>query len=119
LVAVGAQDGTMTILELSSSLSKLQNNEKSIFSAMLEREAKREKTLEGIAREKRLKAAQKRPQSGAAKLATTEAMDEILTSTEEEFFKAIDDGSGSFRDEAQARIREFNDTLQQQQQGSA
>ena len=108
----------MTILELSSSLSKLQNNEKSIFSAMLEREAKREKTLEGIAREKRLKAAQKRPQSGAAKLAT-EAMDEIFTSTEEEFFKAIDDGSGSFRDEAQARIREFNDTLQQQQQGSA
>ena len=32
LIAVGAQDGSTTILELSDSLSKLQNNEKSIFS---------------------------------------------------------------------------------------
>jgi dynein intermediate chain 2 len=73
---------------------------------MLEREAKREKTLEGIAREKRLKAAQKRPNSGAVKLTGT-ALEEVITSTEEEFFKALDDGSGTLRDEAMNRLKNY------------
>ena len=74
---------------------------------MLEREAKREKTLEGIAREKRLKAAQKRPNSGAARLTGT-VLDEVISSTEEEFFKALDDGSGQIRDEAMERLKAFD-----------
>ena len=73
---------------------------------MLEREAKREKTLEGIAREKRLKAAQKRPQSGATKL-NGSALEEILKSAQEEFFSAIDDGSGKVREEAETRLKGF------------
>lgn len=105
LVAAGAQDGSLTLLELSSSLSKLQNNEKSIFSQMLEREAKREKTLEGLAREKRLKAAQRRPNSAAPKLSEVE---EALAAAEEEFFKALDDGSGTQRDAALERLRQFD-----------
>ena len=68
---------------------------------MLEREAKREKTLEGLAREKRLKAAQKRPQSGANRLAD-ETLDELLATAREDFFNAIDDGSGKMREEALA-----------------
>jgi dynein intermediate chain 2 len=34
LVAVGARDGTTTLVELSESLYKLQPNEKSVFSAV-------------------------------------------------------------------------------------
>jgi dynein intermediate chain 2 len=99
LIAAGSQEGSLTILELSNSLSKIQNNEKSVFSTMLEREAKREKTLEGLAREKRLKAQQKRPASGGYKL-TDEALSEVLSSAREDFLNAIDDGTGSKRQEA-------------------
>ncbi|EGF84346.1 hypothetical protein BATDEDRAFT_22301 [Batrachochytrium dendrobatidis JAM81] len=106
ILAASAQDGSTTIFELSDGLAKLQNNEKSIFSQMLEREAKREKTLESSAREKRIKAAQKRPNSGASK-PTGSALEDLIKSCEEDFFNYIDDGSGAIRDEAFARIRDF------------
>jgi dynein intermediate chain 2 len=63
--------------------------------------------LEGIAREKRLKAAQKRPNSGAPKLAG-DAFEEIIKQTEEEFFQALDDGSGTIREIAASRLQEFD-----------
>ncbi|RKP21569.1 WD40 repeat-like protein [Rozella allomycis CSF55] len=63
MIAVGSRDGTTSLLEISSGISKIQRDEKNIFSQMLERETKREKTLETAARDKRLKAAQKKPQS--------------------------------------------------------
>ncbi|KAJ3031120.1 Dynein intermediate chain 2, axonemal, partial [Rhizophlyctis rosea] len=85
IMAATARDGSTTILELSDGLSKLQNNEKKIFSEMLEREAKREKTLEASAREKRLKAAQKRPGSAAMRV-QGDALDEMLKQAEEEFW---------------------------------
>jgi len=46
LVAVGAEDGSTTVLEISSSLADLQKDEKSTLGLMLERETKREKNLE-------------------------------------------------------------------------
>jgi dynein intermediate chain 2 len=65
MLAVTARDGSTTLLELSESLSKMHNNEKNVYSQFLERESRREKNLESIAREKRIKATQaKRPNSG-------------------------------------------------------
>ncbi|KAL2916816.1 hypothetical protein HK105_203595 [Polyrhizophydium stewartii] len=107
ILATAARDGSTTIFELSEGLSRLQNNEKSIFSQMLEREAKREKTLESSAREKRIKAAQKRPNSGASR-PTGAALEELIKTCEEDFFSYIDDGSGLVKEAAMARIQEFD-----------
>jgi dynein intermediate chain 2 len=84
LLAVTACDGSTTLLELSDSLSKIQNNEKNIFSQMMERENKREKTLESILREKRLKASQKRPQSGQER-GLSDAVVSAIKETEDSF----------------------------------
>lgn len=51
---------------------------------MLEREAKREKTLETVAREKRLKAQQKPP-----KRIIVDSVEQILKTAEEEFNSAL------------------------------
>ncbi|KAJ3118551.1 Dynein intermediate chain 2, axonemal [Physocladia obscura] len=91
LIAATARDGTTTILELSDGLSRIQGSEKSIFSQMLEREAKREKTLEASAREKRIKAAQKRPNSGSLK-PTGAQLAELIKTADDEFFQTINDG---------------------------
>eukprot|EP00118_Oscarella_pearsei_P004729 m.20661 g.20661 ORF g.20661 m.20661 type:complete len:748 (+) comp28058_c0_seq1:430-2673(+) len=63
MVAVGAHDGTVTLLELSDNLCNLQPNEKASVSAMFERELRREKTLESRYREMRAK---ERAKSSAA-----------------------------------------------------
>lgn len=55
LVACGSQQGNITLLELSSSLSAPQQNEKNIINMIFEREVKREKILEGRRREIKLK----------------------------------------------------------------
>jgi dynein intermediate chain 2, axonemal len=106
LVAISARDGSMTLLELSDGLSKIQNNEKKIFSEMLDRELKREKTLESAVREKRIKASQKRPNSAIAPTGTI--LEELLKQAEDDFFSYIDDGSGEIKDAALARAREFD-----------
>ena len=62
-VAIGAADGSTTVLEISESLHEMQKTEKSNIMAMLEREMKREKNLE--ARQKELK--QKAKKDAAAK----------------------------------------------------
>jgi dynein intermediate chain 2 len=54
-VAVGSQQGTVTVLELSERLSQLQPNEKQSTSAIFDRQLHREKTLEARNRELRLK----------------------------------------------------------------
>jgi dynein intermediate chain 2 len=88
LLAAGARDGSTTLIELSDNLSKIQNNEKIIFGQMVERESKREKTLESIARERRIKAQQKRPNSGVKNVNENSAI-EVIKSAELEFFKTI------------------------------
>ncbi len=61
---------------------------------MLEREAKREKTLESVAREKRLKAQQRKPNSAVARGANEAAMEEAVRQAEEDFFHIIQDHKG-------------------------
>lgn len=73
---------------------------------MLEREAKREKTLESAVREKRIKAAAKRPNSAITP--TGPALEELLRQADEEFFDLIDDGSGKIKDAAKARAQEYD-----------
>uniref|UniRef100_G3P824 Dynein, axonemal, intermediate chain 2b n=1 Tax=Gasterosteus aculeatus aculeatus TaxID=481459 RepID=G3P824_GASAC len=63
LVACGSQQGEATLLEISSGLSTLQKNEKSLLAAMFERETKREKILEARQREIRLKERSRSEQS--------------------------------------------------------
>lgn len=75
---------------------------------MLERELKREKTMEAAAREKRIKATQKRPNSAIKP--TGVALDELLSFAEEDFFSAIDDGDGNVKDAAIARAREYDES---------
>ncbi|NXA35867.1 DNAI2 protein, partial [Eudromia elegans] len=54
-VGCGSKLGTVTLLEISSGLCTLQKNEKTLATAMFERETKREKILEARHREMRLK----------------------------------------------------------------
>lgn len=97
LAVAGDREGTVTMLGFSDTLSVMNRNEKQVFSQMLEREAKREKTLETVARDKRLKAAQqKRPDdaTGAAKVdSSVSSVDQMLQQAEQEFLKA-DTGKG-------------------------
>uniref|UniRef100_A0A3B3XC03 Dynein, axonemal, intermediate chain 2b n=1 Tax=Poecilia mexicana TaxID=48701 RepID=A0A3B3XC03_9TELE len=55
VLACGSHSGEATLLHISSGLSTLQKNEKSLMAAMFERETKREKILEARQREIRLK----------------------------------------------------------------
>lgn len=70
---------------------------------MLEREAKREKTLETAVREKRIKAAQKRPNSAITP--TGAALNELLKVAYDEFFEALGD---DVADEARARAQDYD-----------
>jgi len=51
LVAVGDDAGTVSLLELSESLSQMQSNEKPAMLGMFDRETKREKNLNALAKE--------------------------------------------------------------------
>jgi len=56
MVAVGARDGSVTLLDICDGLSVMQTGEKQAISAIFERETKREKNLEARQKELRLKA---------------------------------------------------------------
>lgn len=87
LVAASSKDGAMTVLEVSDALGKPYTGEKLLFGQMIERETKREKALESIAREKRLKANQpKRPSSGRQS-SDLELSGDALESAEKDFFE--------------------------------
>ncbi|KAJ3189484.1 Dynein intermediate chain 2, axonemal [Gaertneriomyces sp. JEL0708] len=89
-VAVGDREGGVTILEMSEALWRPQKDEKAIFGGMLEREAKREKTLESSAREKRLKAQQVAGQNENGQGGVKEdEKEEIIKATEEEFWSMV------------------------------
>jgi dynein intermediate chain 2, axonemal len=75
---------------------------------MLERELKREKTMESAAREKRIKATQKRPNSAIRPMG--QALDDLLTAAEQDFYNAIYDGDGAVKEAAIARAREYEDS---------
>lgn len=54
-VAVGSQEGTMYLVELSPNLVRQLRNDKSTFTVMLERETRREKIIEGKLKEMKLR----------------------------------------------------------------
>mmetsp|Transcript_22273 Transcript_22273/g.48962 ORF Transcript_22273/g.48962 Transcript_22273/m.48962 type:complete len:569 (-) Transcript_22273:238-1944(-) len=56
MVAVGAQDGSVTLLDICDGLAQMQTGEKHAISAIFERETRREKNLEARQKELRLKA---------------------------------------------------------------
>jgi dynein intermediate chain 2 len=77
---------------------------------MLEREAKREKTLESALREKRIKATQKRPNSAIVPVGN--ALEELLKAAEDDFFSYIDDGSGNISEQAKEKAKQFDHPIQ-------
>ncbi|CAM9437147.1 unnamed protein product [Lampetra fluviatilis] len=93
-LACGSQNGTATLLELSSGLSSLQRNEKALITAMFERETKREKILEARHREMRLKergrSEQGRDEEGRESQAE-ESRHDLVARAERDFYQAIEE----------------------------
>ncbi|XP_021096643.1 dynein intermediate chain 2, axonemal isoform X3 [Heterocephalus glaber] len=91
LIACGSQQGTTTLLEVSSGLSTVQRNEKNIAFSIFERETRREKILEARQKEMRLK--EKGKTEGKdddqkdKELATN--LEEMVAKAEQEFFDII------------------------------
>ncbi|KAA0148104.1 hypothetical protein FNF29_06899 [Cafeteria roenbergensis] len=95
LVAVGDASGTVSLLEVSESLSTAQHNEKTNVGNMLEREAVREKALEQRAAQlaKAAKAAERSASKAAASAGEgkEDEMAEVLRSVDTEFLRLIKD----------------------------
>jgi len=93
-VAVGAADGSTTVIKISESLSAPQATEKSSINQMLEREMKREKNLE--ARQKELKQKAKKEASNKKELASEEVIDANadMPEVESAFFAAVGISNG-------------------------
>ncbi|OBS71165.1 hypothetical protein A6R68_00289 [Neotoma lepida] len=91
LIACGSQLGTTTLLEVSSSLSTLQRNERNIASSIFERETRREKLLEARHREMRLKEKGKAEgrDDDQKDEETSLDLEELVTKAEQEFFDVI------------------------------
>jgi dynein intermediate chain 2 len=86
MVAVGARDGSVTLLDICDGLSMMQTGEKHAISAIFERETKREKNLEARQKELRLKA--KKAGGGAAEI-ELDNNPETVAIIEREFFDLI------------------------------
>jgi len=96
MVAVGDESGTVSLLELSDSLSVQQNNERQAMAGMFQREMLREKNLIGMEKEM----ARHRKNGGQAKADEKDAKtnaeeEEALMQIESNFLELIkDQGSG-------------------------
>ncbi|XP_042658458.1 dynein axonemal intermediate chain 2 isoform X3 [Tyto alba] len=92
VVGCGSKLGTITLLEISSGLCTLQRNEKTLATAMFERETKREKVLEARHREMRLKerAKSEGQETVVEEERLVESPQEVLDRTCKEFFEAIE-----------------------------
>lgn len=90
LLAIGAVDGSVTLLEMCDGLSTMQPNEKVAVNAMFERETKREKNLEAKAKELRLKAKREGGGGDANKGATQlDDSPEAAKAIEKEFYDQV------------------------------
>ena len=90
LVACGAKDGDVSILELCDGLVEIQSNEKQSMNQLFERETKREKNLDQIEKEARMKAkkeARMKSQAANGQTNDEEGVEEILRSLEVDFFE--------------------------------
>ncbi|NWT41450.1 DNAI2 protein, partial [Chroicocephalus maculipennis] len=91
IVGCGSKLGTVTLLEISSGLCTLQRNEKTLATAMFERETKREKILEARHREMRLKErARSEGQETEVEDSLVEDPQEVLDRVRQEFFEVIE-----------------------------
>ncbi|NXV31712.1 DNAI2 protein, partial [Rissa tridactyla] len=91
IVGCGSKQGTVTLLEISSGLCTLQRNEKTLATAMFERETKREKILEARHREMRLKEhARSEGQETEVEESLVEDPQEVLDRVRQEFFEVIE-----------------------------
>jgi dynein intermediate chain 2 len=93
LVAMGAQDGTVSVLHLNQGLWDGNKKERDDIGAMFERESKREKNLADKAKQKNREAreANKTPPPVFDPFAEeSEEMKKKLASVEEEFYKKLD-----------------------------
>ncbi|NXH66654.1 DNAI2 protein, partial [Hydrobates tethys] len=91
VVGCGSKLGTVTLLEISSGLCTLQRNEKTLATAMFERETKREKILEARHREMRLKErARSEGQETEVEEKPAESPHEMLNRARKEFFEVIE-----------------------------
>ncbi|NXA48591.1 DNAI2 protein, partial [Nothocercus julius] len=103
-VGCGSKLGTVTLLEISSGLCTLQRNEKTLATAMFERETRREKILEARHREMRLKERVRSEAHGEEGKEETpeESSPELLERVRSEFLEAIE---AERRRRAQAEAR--------------
>ncbi|NWW43827.1 DNAI2 protein, partial [Pedionomus torquatus] len=91
IIGCGSKLGTVTLLEISSGLCTLQRNEKTLATAMFERETKREKILEARHREMRLKErARSEGQETEVEETPLEDPQEVLDRARREFFEVIE-----------------------------
>uniref|UniRef100_A0A3P9PQB1 Dynein axonemal intermediate chain 2 n=1 Tax=Poecilia reticulata TaxID=8081 RepID=A0A3P9PQB1_POERE len=93
VLACGSHSGDTTLLHISSGLSTLQKNEKSLMAAMFERETKREKILEARQREIRLKERSRSEQSRedeAWREDGDDDPDQILAKVESDFYSMVE-----------------------------
>ena len=89
-MACGAKDGDVSILELCDGLVEIQSNEKQSMNQLFERETKREKNLDQIEKEARMKAkkeARMKSQAANGQTNDEEGVEEILRSLEVDFFE--------------------------------
>uniref|UniRef100_A0AAY4E2Y1 Dynein intermediate chain 2, axonemal n=1 Tax=Denticeps clupeoides TaxID=299321 RepID=A0AAY4E2Y1_9TELE len=94
-LACGSQQGTTTLLEISSGLCTLQRNEKALASEMFERETKGAKILEEQQREIRLKERSRSEQSKEEERKESEKVErakELLERAERHFFHMVEGG---------------------------
>ncbi|XP_027891450.1 dynein intermediate chain 3, ciliary [Xiphophorus couchianus] len=93
VLACGSHSGEAALLQISSGLSTLQKNEKSLMAAMFERETKREKILEARQREIRLKERSRSEQSREDEAGREDGDDdpeELLAKVESDFYSLVE-----------------------------
>ncbi|CAH8624911.1 unnamed protein product [Heterobilharzia americana] len=94
LLATGSHSGVCTILELSEGFWSQPKNEKSVVTAMFERETHREKILEARHREIKLRKLKgqgtEETTLGAEEESYTKQVEELIRLTEDQFFETIE-----------------------------
>ncbi|XP_065175345.1 dynein intermediate chain 3, ciliary-like [Sycon ciliatum] len=89
LMVCGAKNGSITLVELSESLRTAVNNEKSAFTAIMERETRREKILEGRQRELKLKEKQARAPPPEVEAGEGDGDEDPVAKAEADFFHSM------------------------------
>ena len=109
LLLAGQDDGSVSMLNLTESLANVEKEEKAAFLQLLDRETRREKVLEGIQREKKLKQkGEKGLRSAVAKLRVIGTGNLINSNEETEASKAekkmLDETTAKFQLSIQSSI---------------